>query len=582
MPSTITGTFLATDNTPRALTTIQFVPTSTPFIAGADIITTEIISEPTNGSGELSVTLFPGYYVVHVGTSDSFSILVPDADGTYDIKDILVSIGDTPIGSARIVLDATNILNSVGDTVSVDVNQEGDPNAATLKVAVIGDYGYDGPNEGAVASVVNNANPNFIITTGDNNYDLGEASTIDNNIGKYYAPYIYSYVGAYGSGAAENAFFPAIGNHDYGNQIGDTSKLQPYLDYFTLPGNERYYTYTKGDAQFFVVNSDKNEPDGYDELSTQAAWLQAALAASTKTWKIVYFHHAPYCSESGYSATWMQSWPLATWGASMVLSGHGHVYERLTVDGIPHFVVGTGGRSIRSFGTPLPQSQYRLSQYGALFLEYNAHSLKTKFVTKDGQTVDNQTYYAPASNKLYWNAIVKKRGGIIVGPNGLELDYGFSSKQPSRADRLDRFAVGDVVPAGGIPTSADVLANPRLRNSIVLVGDDPPKMYVYNWQKKEFVLYIDPTVTTPYNASPNPKLAPPGFSPSTGTVCDGIVFTHAVVGAAINYSINGEDFHRWDGNTVLFNTKGIRYVAAYAEANGYVDSDVVVAEFYSD
>src|SRR3972149_6817631 len=57
--------------------------------------------------------------------------------------------------------------------------------------AVIGDYGVDNTNEAGVAALVKSWSPDFIITTGDNNYLYGESSTIDRNIGKYYHEYIY-------------------------------------------------------------------------------------------------------------------------------------------------------------------------------------------------------------------------------------------------------------------------------------------------------------------------------------------------------------------------------------------------------
>ena len=60
-----------------------------------------------------------------------------------------------------------------------------------MRFAVIGDYGSGDGNEADVANLVKSWNPDFIITTGDNNYPDGEASTIDNNIGRFYAQYSF-------------------------------------------------------------------------------------------------------------------------------------------------------------------------------------------------------------------------------------------------------------------------------------------------------------------------------------------------------------------------------------------------------
>src|ERR1041385_3886659 len=105
----------------------------------------------------------------------------------------------------------------------------------SIRFAVIGDYGFAGQPELDVSNLVKSWNPDFVITTGDNNYENGAASTIDQNIGQYYHEFISPYTGAYGSGDTVNRFFPSLGNHDW-----VTTGATPYLNYFTLPGNERY------------------------------------------------------------------------------------------------------------------------------------------------------------------------------------------------------------------------------------------------------------------------------------------------------------------------------------------------------
>ena len=43
-------------------------------------------------------------------------------------------------------------------------------------------------------------------------------------------------------------------------------------------------------------------------------------------------------------------------GATAVLAGHDHDYERLIIDGLPYFVNGLGGGGIYQFTTPVPGS----------------------------------------------------------------------------------------------------------------------------------------------------------------------------------------------------------------------------------
>jgi hypothetical protein len=209
--------------------------------------------------------------------------------------------------------------------------------------AVIGDYGIDSPEEGAVADMIKGWEAEFVITLGDNNYPFGEDSTIDKNIGKYYHDFIFPYHGSYGAGATENNFFPTLGNHDDYTDNGD-----PYLAYFELPGNERYYDFVKGDIHFFALNSTEDEPDGNSSASVQAQWLQNRIEQSTSKWKLVYFHHPPYSTGDHGDTEYMQ-WPFEKWGATAVLSGHDHIYERIQKNGIPYVVNGVGGNTLYEF-----------------------------------------------------------------------------------------------------------------------------------------------------------------------------------------------------------------------------------------
>ena len=95
---------------------------------------------------------------------------------------------------------------------------------SSIRFAVIGDYGYAGTNEHDVANLVASWNPEFVITTGDNNYESGASTTIDANIGQYYHSFISPYTGSYGSGDTVNRFFPCLGNHDW-----VASGATPYL-----------------------------------------------------------------------------------------------------------------------------------------------------------------------------------------------------------------------------------------------------------------------------------------------------------------------------------------------------------------
>lgn len=257
----------------------------------------------------------------------------------------------------------------------------------TIRFAVIGDFGFDSPNEAKVAALVKSWSPDFIVSVGDNNYAFGSAGTIDANVGKYYHDYIGDYQGRYGTGAATIRFFPVLGNHDW-----LTDKAAAYLDYFTLPGNERYYDYVEGAVHFFALDSDPHEPDGIRSTSTQAQWLQAGLAAAAEPWKIVYMHHTPYTSGITHGSQVILQWDYQGWGASAVMSGHEHLYERVMVDGFPYFVNGLGGSSIYPFGFPIPGSAVRFNgDFGAQLVTATDCTLTFEFITISSTVVDTYT-----------------------------------------------------------------------------------------------------------------------------------------------------------------------------------------------
>lgn len=271
--------------------------------------------------------------------------------------------------------------------------------------AVIGDYGFAGAPEADVAALVKGWSPEFIVTTGDNNYDNGAAATIDANIGQYYHEFISPYTGSYGGGAAENRFFPSLGNHDW-----VAANAQPYLDYFTLPGIERYYDFVRGPVHFYSLDVDPHEPNGIDSNSVQAQWLKGRLAASPEQWKIVYMHHSPYSSCSRHGSYPLIQWPYARWGASAAFSGHDHTYERISQGGIPYFVNGLGGRSLYPFGAAVPGSQVRYAaDYGAMLVVADADSVIFQFITRTGALIDRYGLYRPDTSEISlrdaWNLL---------------------------------------------------------------------------------------------------------------------------------------------------------------------------------
>jgi hypothetical protein len=268
------------------------------------------------------------------------------------------------------------------------------------QIAVYGDMSA-GTGAQGVSNLIHGWNPDYIVSVGDNYYAAD--AVIDNVVGRYFHDYVWPYAGSYGAGSPNgNRFWSALGNHEYDHSAGAAD----YLNFFAFPGNERYYKLSQGNVDWFFVNSNAEEPDGNTPNSAQYNWLQQQLAGSTATWQFVVFHHPPYSSANSTDATNMD-WPFAQWGADAVFSGHQHLYERLSVDGIPYIISGLGGASISTFGTVDPHSQVRYNaNNGAMLLDVGASTVTFKFYNVNGTQIDSYAILLPGAPSAPANFVV--------------------------------------------------------------------------------------------------------------------------------------------------------------------------------
>jgi tartrate-resistant acid phosphatase type 5 len=296
-----------------------------------------------------------------------------------------LATGATPaVAHAEVATSVARPATTTRVIAKID-NPEATPTSKPLVIAIIGDFGLSlSPGEGQVARMVLGWQPDLILTVGDNNYPNGSAATIDANVGQFYHDYLVNYSGVFGPGSPSRRFFPTLGNHDW-----ETANAAGYLDYFQMPGNGRYYDFVSGPVHFYALDSDPNEPDGVAADSKQAQWLRQALQKSTSCWDVVYFHHPPYSSGPHGAQRYMR-WPFGEWGANLILSGHDHIYERLTENGLTYIITGLGGSIKYEVGQPQPGSQVRYdADFGATRLTATATRLELQFLSAGGDKVDD-------------------------------------------------------------------------------------------------------------------------------------------------------------------------------------------------
>jgi Calcineurin-like phosphoesterase/RTX calcium-binding nonapeptide repeat (4 copies) len=191
---------------------------------------------------------------------------------------------------------------------------------------------------------------------------------------------------------------PAVGNHEYG-----TTGAAGYFDYFGAAAGERgkgWYSYDLGAWHLVALNSNCSEVGGCHSGSEQERWLRADLAENDSRCTVAYMHHPRFSSGNvhGGSPVVEPLWrALHDDGAEIVLAGHEHDYERFApqtatgeldrLRGVRQFVVGTGGRPLRSFGAPHPNTEARdNTAWGVLHLRLRDGSYDWRFVAQPGSS----------------------------------------------------------------------------------------------------------------------------------------------------------------------------------------------------
>lgn len=138
--------------------------------------------------------------------------------------------------------------------------------------------------------------------------------------------------------------------------------------------------------------------DAYTSFSSGSAqynWLQADLAASTKTWKVVAIHEPGWSADGGHSNNTTVQTDLqpvfVQYGVSLVLCGHNHYYARAMVDGIAHLTVGGGGAPLDTPASDQPYVVVTDKAYSFGEFTITGRTLTANIIDNSGATIDTFT-----------------------------------------------------------------------------------------------------------------------------------------------------------------------------------------------
>jgi 3',5'-cyclic AMP phosphodiesterase CpdA len=196
---------------------------------------------------------------------------------------------------------------------------------------------------------------------------------------------------------------PTPGNHEY-----FTPGAAGYFDYFAGLGIETggagdgYYAFDLGDWTFLSLNSNCSSVP-CEAGSEQERWLREQLAEAhlAERCTLAFWHH-PRASSGSHGSQSRVADLWATFveqGGDLVLAGHDHHYERFgpldaeanpTDDGPISWVVGTGGKSLRSASPPIAGSARVIDDaYGLIRMELGPDSFEWEWVGLGDEGADS-------------------------------------------------------------------------------------------------------------------------------------------------------------------------------------------------
>jgi phosphodiesterase/alkaline phosphatase D-like protein len=255
--------------------------------------------------------------------------------------------------------------------------------ADSVRFAVIGDSGTGELPQFQVAAMMDAAHGKFpfefVIMLGDNIYGRKSAADFKR---KFEDPY-QSLLGA------GVKFYAALGNHD--------ETIERLYKPFNMDG-KRYYSFKRGNAEFFALDSNYMDAGQLD-------WLTKQLSGSSAAWKICYFHHPLYSDARAHGPDTDLRKSLEPLfrqsGVTVVFAGHEHVYERFKPkNGITYFVLGNSGQ-LRAHD--LRQSTATAKGFDTdrsfALVEIAGTRLSFQVISRAGETVDSGAVEAATSHE---------------------------------------------------------------------------------------------------------------------------------------------------------------------------------------
>jgi len=264
-----------------------------------------------------------------------------------------------------------------------------------LRVGVIGDSGFGEQVTFDLAQDMAASDLDFTVHTGDVVYQMyNEGDPFESYAFKWYQPL---------EAILERMpVYPVIGNHDVEESaIWEDVPFyyrvfppfpDPAFEPSAYDGRNMWYAVAYGDVQFLLLDTQVFFSEG--GRAEQEAWIAERLADLRFRITIPVMHVPPYSygRHAGTGLT-VRGWTTLYEGANvpLVLSGHDHNYERVTINGITYIISGGGSASLYPQTEDMPEGGVFIQQSHWVLLEIYEDRIEVQARGRDGTVLDRAT-----------------------------------------------------------------------------------------------------------------------------------------------------------------------------------------------
>jgi len=324
---------------------------------------------------------------VRYGRTDSLAVEVSNPEPvqwhTFTLEDLLP---DTDY-LYQVYADG----EAVGETYSFRTAPEED---VPFVFAVVGDTMYSHEEKLQIRDRIMEDDPSFLIHVGD---FVGETGGYEESLWRKH------WFQDYGELMSRIPLIPVLGNHEYQGVIvvyfSIPGAAPLFHDYFTAPGNERWYSYDWANVHFIVL--DANITEDLQPGCEQLQWLEKDLVENTDgrddpDWLFACWHEPAFSSGAGQID--LTGNPLREnvvplmerFGVDVVFYGHDHFYERSLKDGVIYITSGGGGAAPHPIFPDInPYSRKVMDAFQYMRILVNRRSVQVESVDLLGTMLDS-------------------------------------------------------------------------------------------------------------------------------------------------------------------------------------------------